>query len=149
MILHRTRHPGAAPKLSWWVVERGRSAGFTLIEVLASLSIFTVAVLGLAVGSTSVIRANQTALYHSIATDLAQDKLEELKGNTATTIVAGGPVTSVVPGVPVAFTRSWTFTSPCTVAGSAVANLRCINVTVTWSDYQANTLTISSAVKDS
>lgn len=149
MTLRRTRHPGAAPKLSGRVVERGRSAGFTLIEVLASLAIFTVAILGLAVGSTSVIRANQTALYQSIATDLAQDQLEALKGNTATTIVAGGPVTSVVTGVPVAFTRSWTVTSPCTVAGSAVANLRCINVTVTWSDYQANTVTISSAVKDS
>lgn len=149
MILHRMRQPGAAPKLSRRVVGKGRSAGFTLIEVLASLAIFTVAVLGLAVGATSVIRANQTALYQAIATDLAQDQLESLKGNTATTIVAGGPVTSVVTGVPVAFTRSWTVNSPCTVGGMRVANLRCINITVTWSDYQNNTLTISSAVKDS
>ena len=149
MILHRTRHPGAAPKLSWRVVARGRPAGFTLIEVLASLSIFTVAVLGLAVGATSVIRANQTALYQAIATDLAQDKLEELKGNTATSIIPGGPVTSVVTGVPVTFSRSWTVNSPCTVGGSFVANLRCINVTVTWFDYKNNTLTISSAVRDS
>ena len=147
MILRRMRQPGAAPKLRWRVVERGRSAGFTLIEVLASLAIFTVAVLGLAVGATSVIRANQIALYSMIATDLAQDKLEELKGNTGATIVAGGPVAATVNGV--TFTRSWTVSSPCAVGGSPVANLRCVNVTVSWADYKNNTLTISSAVKDS
>ena len=146
MILPRVREREAVPKPRL-IPGVASSAGFTLIEVLASLGIFTVAILGLAVGATSVIRANQTALYSTIATDLAQDKLEELKGNTGTTIAAGGPVTNTVNGV--TFTRSWTVASPCTVGGMPVVTLRCINLTVTWSDYQNHTLTISSAVKDS
>ena len=50
--------------------------GFTVIEVLVSLSIFTVAVLGLAVGAITIVRANKTSQFHTVATNLAQDRLE-------------------------------------------------------------------------
>lgn len=115
--------------------------GFTLIEVLVAVSIFSIAVLGLAIGATTVMRANQTGLNTTIATNLAQDKLEELKAKTAANIVSGGPVTTTSGGV--TFSRSWTVTS-----NSPVTGVKRIDVTVTWTDYTSHTLTVSSAVKE-
>lgn len=118
--------------------------GFTLIEVLVAMSIFAIAVLGLAMGATSVMRANQTGLYTTIATNLAQDRLEELKSRTAANInTTGSPENKSVSGVPVTFTRSWTVTSTC----NGVTGLTCIDVTVSWTDYTSRNVQISSAVK--
>lgn len=127
--------PGARP---------GVPEGFTLIEVLVAMSIFAIAVLGLAVGATSVMRANQMGLYTTIATNLAQDRLEELKSRTAANInTTGSPENKSVSGVPVTFTRSWTVTSTC----NGVTGLTCIDVTVSWTDYTSRNVQISSAVK--
>ena len=60
----------------------GAAKGFTVIEALMAMVIFGVAILGLAIGATTVVRANQTSLYITIATNLAQDRLEELKSRT-------------------------------------------------------------------
>ena len=122
----------------------GVPEGFTLIEVLVAMSIFAIAVLGLAVGATSVMRANQMGLYTTIATNLAQDRLEELKSRTAANInTTGSPENISVAGVPVTFTRSWTVTSTC----NGVTGLTCIDVTVSWTDYTSRNVKISSAVK--
>ncbi len=121
----------------------GVPEGFTLIEVLVAMSIFAIAVLGLAVGATSVMRANQMGLYTTIATNLAQDRLEELKSRTAANITAGSETGLPVSGVPVQFARSWTVTANC----NSVTGLTCINVTVSWTDHTSHNLTVSSAVK--
>ena len=118
--------------------------GFTLIEVLVAMSIFAIAVLGLAVGATSVMRANQTSYFSTIATNLAQDKLEELKGKTSANITAcssscDSPAKTFNN---VTFTRTWTVTPD----NPALGVIR-IDVTVTWTDYSSHTMTVSSAVK--
>lgn len=124
-------------------------AGFTLTEVLVAMSLFSIAVLGVAAGATTVMRANQTSHFHTLATNLAQDKLEELKGRTVANInTTGSPENNIaVAGVPVLFTRSWTvFTVNCPSAAAPVAGVTCITVTVTWRDYANQTLTVSSSV---
>lgn len=131
-------------RLKFLHAEKDLVDGFTLIEVLVSMFIFSIAILGLAVGATSIMRANQTALYATIATNLAQDKLEELKAKTAGSInTTGSPENNIsVSGVPVKFNRSWTVT-----ANSPAAGVTQIAVTVSWTDYIAHSLTVSSAVK--
>jgi len=125
--------------------QKNAASGFTLIEVLVAMCIFAIAVLGLAIGATSVMRANQTGLYTTIATNLAQDRLEELKSRTPANInTTCSPENNLsVSGVPVTFNRSWTVTSNC----NSVTGLTCIAVTVAWTDYISHTLTVSSAVK--
>ena len=127
----------------------GASAGFTLIEVLVAMSIFAIAVLGLAVGATTVMRANQTGLYSTIATNQAQDKLEELKAMTVASLPSCPPPypgtsscsdTKTSSGV--TFTRDWQIQS-----NSPVTGVNRIDVQVTWTDYTSHTTTISSAVK--
>ena len=114
-------------------------SGFTLIEVLVAISIFTVAILGVAMSTQSVIRANQTSYFTTIATNLAQDKMEELKANPAS-LASGGPITDVFSGV--TFTRTWTVTPDLPV--DAVTQ---IDVTVIWTAYGNRTITVSSAVQ--
>jgi len=128
-------------KFLW--AEKSRVGGFTLIEILVAMSIFAIAVLGLAVGATSVMRANQTGLYTTIATNLAQDRLEELKSRTAANINTAGSPDIPVVSVPVQFNRSWTVAANC----NGVTGLTCIDVTVSWTDYTFHSLTVSSAVK--
>ena len=120
--------------------EKSRIDGFTLIEVLVAMAIFAIAVLGLAVGATTVMRSNKTSYFNTIATNLAQDKMEELKATTASSITSGSDTPPAVNGV--SFSRSWTVT-----ANQPTAGVNQIDVTVTWTDYKSNTLTISSAVK--
>lgn len=121
------------------------SRGFTLIEVLVAMSIFSVAVLGLAIGAASVMRANQTSYFTTIATNLAQDKLEELKAMPAANITAcssncDSPAKKFNN---VTFTRTWTVTTAC----NGVTSLSCITVTIQWTDYIPHTVTVTSAVK--
>lgn len=54
--------------------------GFTLIEVMVAILLLTVALLGLAAVTTTVIRGNALSQTLTLATTLARDKMEELKG---------------------------------------------------------------------
>jgi len=108
------------------------------------MTIFAVAVLGLAIGAASIMRGNQAALYSTIATNLAQDKLEELKAKTSANInTTGSPENKSVSGVPVTFTRSWTVAS-----NSPTTGVKQIDITVSWTDYTNHSVTLSSAVKE-
>jgi len=122
----------------------GAAKGFTVIEALMAMVIFGVAILGLAIGATTVVRANQTSLYITIATNLAQDRLEELKSRTSGTITASSE-TQTVSGV--TFTRSWTVDAGGVNNCPNVSGLICITVTVNWRDYAQRSVVISSAVK--
>ncbi len=123
---------------------RRHHRGFTLIEVLISMTIFSIAILGLAIGASSVMRANQTSYFSTIAVSLAQDKLEELKANPAT-VDAGSCSSNCDSTVPthdgVAFTRTWVFTEDSPVDG-----VRRIDVQVEWTDHMTHTVSISSLV---
>jgi type IV pilus modification protein PilV len=119
--------------------EAPNRGGFTLIEVLVAMGIFTVAVLGVAISATSVIKANQSSYSATIAINLAQDKLEELKALPAS-LASGGPVTDTINGE--TFSRSWSVT-----ANSPISGMQRIDVTVTWTDYGSRSITLSSAVK--
>ena len=116
-----------------------KNQGFTLIEVLVAMAIFSVTFLALAAGAGSVMRSNHTSLNSTIATNLAQDKVEELRAMTESNIVSAGPVTDTVNGV--TFTRTWTVTP-----NSPVPGVKQFDVTVSWGDHTGHALTVSSAV---
>jgi type IV pilus modification protein PilV len=113
-------------------------SGFTVIEVLVAMAVFSIGVLGFAMSTVSVTQGNQKSYNIAMANALAQDKLEELKARPAS-FTSGGPVTDTISGQ--SFSRSWTVT-----ANSPIAGMHKIDVTVTWTDYQSHSITLSSAI---
>jgi len=109
-----------------------------MIEILLALSIFSASFLALAAGATTVMKSNKTSYMSTIATNLAQDKLEELMATSASSIDGGGPVVSIVDGV--VFTREWS------INDAAIPGLRQIDVVITWNDITEHNLTVRSAV---
>jgi prepilin-type N-terminal cleavage/methylation domain-containing protein len=116
-------------------------AGFSLIEVLVAIGILSVAILGLAVGAITITRANKMSQFHTVATNLAQDKLEQLRAGPFAGVAACTTSCDAVPPAyqGVTYTRTWTV-APNT------ATFKQINVTVQWTDYILHSLTVTSAL---
>jgi prepilin-type N-terminal cleavage/methylation domain-containing protein len=112
-------------------------AGFSLIEILVAMGIFSFAILGLAVGAVTITRSNATSQYHTGGTNAAQDIIEQLKSRSYANVNNGND-TVTIQGIP--YLRTWV------VAENANATLKQVTVTVQWTDYAARTLTVSSAV---
>jgi len=84
----RRRAPGPAP------------AGFSMIELLVAMLILSTALLGVARLTVGVMEGNRASRHHGVATLLAQDRIESLKG-----LAGGSPVTATedygtIPGFP-------------------------------------------------
>ncbi|MBI2360367.1 MAG: prepilin-type N-terminal cleavage/methylation domain-containing protein [Deltaproteobacteria bacterium] len=122
-------------------------AGFTLVEILVAMTIFAVAVLGLAIGATSVMRANQTSYFNTVATNLAQDKLEELKATAVASLpscpsYATSGCSDTRTSLGLTFSRSWQI-----IANSPTPGVNRLDVKIDWTDYISHSITISSAVR--
>lgn len=123
-----------------------RQKGFTFNEVLVAMNVIVVAVLGYSLSSVGLIRGQMTNENFTIAMNLAQDKIEQLK---AQTILAndnrcpgagerGVSATGAAGGI---FDRCWR------IADSSLgANLKQIDVTVSWRDHQSREITLSTLV---
>lgn len=94
--------------------------GFTLLEILISISIFTIGVLAVATMQISAIRGNRLGNEVTQATFLVEDKLEELKNSADIASESDG---SDQQGI---FTRTWQI-SPAT------GDSQLVTVTVAWS----------------
>ena len=120
--------------------------GFTLIEILVAISIFTFAVLGLAAGTISVTRTNQNSHLNASAINLAQAKLEDLRAMT-TTAFSGLSCPSATPCSDTAvasgttFNRQWWITT-----NSPVTGVNKIDVSIAWTDYTSHSLTFTASV---
>jgi len=113
-----------------------QSRGFTLLEIVVAILILTIALLGLASLTSTIINGNFFNRTLTVATTLAKDKLEELKSRPLTGTGSGATIPSAYSGTDYRganletatstnayFTRTWNAsgTDPVT-----------ITVTVTW-----------------
>jgi len=126
--------------------------GFTLIEILVSLTIFSVAVLGLAIGTVTLTRTNADSQLRATAINVAQARLEELKAMNAATLTAlVTPCTSVTStssscqdtflASGLTYARRWWF-----AANSPVVGVNRIDVKVDWTDHGSRTVTFTAAI---
>jgi hypothetical protein len=124
----------------------GRDAGFTFTEVLVAMGITVAVILGYSLSTIGVMRGNTATENSTIAIQLAQDKVEQLK---ALRILVdenrcpggGDHRIGASPGRAGIFARCWTITT----FGSG-SNLKQIDVTVSWQDHENRALTLSTLV---
>lgn len=123
-----------------------REDGFTLNEILASIALISISILGFTLSTMVVIRANYISKNFTTATYLAQDKIEQLKSLATLTDVDNCidppekdiSATGSAGGI---YGRCWT------IKGSPLgAGLRKITVVVSWRDYISRNVTLSSLV---
>jgi len=102
-----------------------RQSGFTLIEIMIAMFVLAVGLLGAAGVATTVINGNALSKKITTATTLAQDKMEELKGTTYSSIASDSDTQESI------YTRTWTASSDSPATG-----MKTIEVTVefTWKD---------------
>lgn len=121
------------------------TSGFSLVEVLVALTIFSFAVLGLAIGTVSIAQTNNTSNLNAGAINMAQAKFEELRAMSATAFsglncsaYTNTGCSDNVTASNKSFSRSWRITT--------VAAYKKIEVKVEWTDYTFHSLTFVGSV---
>ncbi|MGH7928548.1 MAG: type IV pilus modification PilV family protein [Candidatus Binatia bacterium] len=127
-----------------------QNQGFTLVEILVAITIFSFAVLGLAIGTVSLTRTNADSHLRAVAVNIAQARLEELNSMNSTTLTAlvaactsvsstGCNDTFSASGI--TYDRRWWF-----AANSPVVGVNRIDVKVDWTSHGSRTVTFTAAV---
>ena len=113
-----------------------KEGGFTLVEVMISISIFAVGLLAIAAMQTSAIRVNSTAAQITELNTWGMDKLEELIGLSYTDTftdplldAAGNPHQD--PPNADGITVRWNITDGTPAVGTPVEGTKLIQITVT------------------
>ena len=118
-------------------IQPAGNKGFTLIEVLITMAIFSIGVLAVASMQYWSVRNTASGNIMTTATNLARSQMETLKSVPDITTLANGadpnnPIDADGnPGGP--FTRTWVVTNP--LGGSGTRQLQ---VTVGWGRYGQN-----------
>jgi len=104
-----------------------RKDGFTLNEILISVALIAIGVLGFSVNTIGVIQGNYISSNFTIATNLAQEKMEEVKAQTSFT---NGTVTDSVTGA-----SGISFTRTRIISDFSGTDLKEVEVRVSWTVY--------------
>jgi len=114
-------------------------SGFTLIEIMIALAVFSIAILAIVGLQTTVIKSNKGSRNITSATFLAEARMEQLRAGGYASLANGSdpsPLNSQGGTTGGIFTRTWTIANYGT-------NMRRITVTVTWNDQVAQNRSIS------
>jgi type IV pilus assembly protein PilV len=115
-----------------------KSAGFTLLEILIALIIFSIGILAL---TSLTVTATRTGSYGGRMTEavtFAQDKLEELKASSWGNIVSGGDQKTGPTGVN--YTRNWK------VLEKETRNLKTVSITIDWKDRADHSISLFTVI---
>lgn len=120
-------------------LNRYKLAGFGLIEILITIVVIGVGLLTIAGLYSRTMSASVVSKQRSEAVVIAESMLEQLRGTVYANIVSGYDSIAAVSGSgsSAAYQRNWTVTSSPNPAYKDVA------MTVTWSDSQGVTQTVS------
>ena len=124
----------------WW------RQGYTFNEVLVAMLICSVAVLGYAASTVGVIRAHRANHNYTVAVNLAQDKLEQLRALPALNDenhcpAAGESGLSAAGSIGGVYDRCWSIRH-----SHLGENLKQIVVTVSWRDGVPGAVTLETLV---
>lgn len=125
-------------------INSGRQAGFTFNEILVSMNIIAVAILGYSLGTVGVMRGGLTNNNFTVAVNLAQDKMEQLQARNNLADINNCPgagdqgitASGAAGGI---FNRCWTVS-----VSPLGTKLKQLTVKVSWQDHEHREVTIST-----
>jgi Tfp pilus assembly protein PilV len=121
-----------------------RQTGFTLNEILVSINVIIIAVLGYSLSTVGVIRGNMTNDNTTVAINLAQDKLEQLKAQKKLVNENRCP-SSGDPAITAAGTAGGIFNRCWRIADSSLGpHLKQIEVRVSWRDQDNREIAVTT-----
>jgi prepilin-type N-terminal cleavage/methylation domain-containing protein len=109
--------------------------GFSIIEVLASLAIFGIMMTGFATLLVGSLRATGVAQRMTIAANVAQDKLEDVR-NSGTTACTNSNVTQ----------GELTYAVTCATANGPVSSTQAVTITAAWTDLSTHSITLQTLI---
>ncbi len=118
--------------------------GFTFNEVLLAMNVIVIGILGYSAGTGNLIRWNSASRDYTVAINLAQDKLEQIKAQKNWTDVNNCPALGdhdiAATGEPGGqYNRCWV------IADSPLgAELKEITVTVSWPGRESREVTLTT-----
>lgn len=132
--------------LQGWTAKVCGAGGYTFNEILVTISLIMIGVLGYLAGTVNVIRGNSISRDYTVAVNLAQDKLEELKAQKIWAVAnncpsGGNRGISAAGASGGAYDRCWM------IGDSPLGpKLRQISVTVTWPNPENRQVTLTTLV---
>ena len=120
--------------------------GFTFNEVLLAMNVIVIGILGYSAGTGNLIRWNSGSRDYTVAVNLAQDKLEQIKAQKNWTDVNNCPASGdhdiAATGEPGGqYNRCWV------IADSPLgAELKEITVTVSWPGRESRQVTLATLI---
>jgi Tfp pilus assembly protein PilV len=120
--------------------------GFTFNEVLLAMNVIVIGILGYSAGTGNLIRWNSASRDYTVAVNLAQDKLEQIKAQKNWTDVNNCPTSGdhdiAATGEPGGqYNRCWV------IADSALGSkLKEITITVSWRARESREVTLTTLV---
>jgi hypothetical protein len=118
--------------------------GFTFNEVLLAMTVIVIGILGYSAGTGNLIRWNSASRDYTVAVNLAQDKLEQIKAQKIWTDVNNCPTSGdhniAATGEPGGrYNRCWV------IADSPLGEeLKEITVTVSWPGRESQEVTLTT-----
>jgi hypothetical protein len=120
--------------------------GFTFNELLVTMNVMVIGILGLSIATVSVIRGNNGNNNFAIAVNLAHDKIEQLK--TAQDLTpenrcpgGGDNAINSLGSSGGIFDRCWKI-----YASALGAQLKQVDVTISWRDAEPHQITLSTLI---
>jgi len=131
--------------------DRRRSAGFSLLDAVGAAAFLSVSLLGLSMTTVSLTRNAKGADNASVATALAQQKLEQLRSmwlgaaalQSGTYTDAGNPLKPDGTAGSGRYNRSWVVSAKDTPR----LGLKTVTVTVSWTDSRTHSTQVASYVR--
>jgi type IV pilus assembly protein PilV len=130
---------------------QNNEGGFTMIEILMALIILTLGIMAYGASSGSIMTRNTHSTQQSIATTLAQDKIEELKGQALGGLLVGVSTVTInetvnekgdTTGNHLVYQRATTVSD----AGHACGCYYDISVNVAWNNNGDHSVTLNTQV---
>jgi type IV pilus assembly protein PilV len=115
-----------------------KSSGFTLIEILIALVIFSISVLAFAGLTVTATRTGSYGGRMTEAVTFAQDKFEELKTNSWDNIVSGADQKTGPTGIN--YTRNWK------VLEKETRDLKTVSLTIDWNDRVDHSISLFTVI---